>query len=539
MKELLIKNKKNILAIIVVLIIVVVGFLIYLVYEYFCNKYQLQEYSDNNFSIQYDNTWKIDRKDEEETSLIHKKSKSELKIKINELEDELQYKTIDEIFDNLLYNIQKQNNNYKLINKEQTKLTNQDIDGYKILFETNENQALIYIFKLGNRLITFTYEATYEYFDILLDSVNNILYNFNLKEATFDVKTYINIETKAIEYTEQSDVSNLLNNTRDCEIATSNYLVEYSIPDIFKARDFDSKYGYYSINNLPDYANIKLNARILQRNIYEYLDREDTPNIYDSYSLNYSNKESEMLDKFGENPLSYIYKNKYLRNNRINENISIVYELNPNHIFIITVSSEGVGIPKELIEMISIKEYKNIASNIRNEKENEFLIGKLKQYIDYSYEKIEEITLKLPENFQEIDKNTNLYQTRNYISDYYEKVPIPKYEVEYSIIPSSIDMELKLLDDNINKNLGEYSNFVNENDIISNDKQFKAFNRGYTKISDTTDNSGQKYKYYTNEKVLFYDLQNNKKLVIIIKANEGQINDELINALTNFAIYIK
>lgn len=539
MKEFLIKNKKIVLTILIALIIVIMGILIYFICGYFNNKNEIHEISNNNYSFQYDSTWKIDENNEMETSLIHKKSKSKMKIKISELEDELQYKTIDEIFDSLLYNIQKQNSNYKLIYKEQAKITNQAIDGYKILFETDENQASIYLYKQGNRLVTFTYETTYEYFDILLDSVNSIIYSFNLKEMIFDVKTYINIETKEMEYTEQADVATLLNNTKNCEIASSNYLVQYSIPDIFKDTDYDSQYGSYRIDDLPNYSNIRLNTSIMKCNIYEYLDREDTPNIYDDYDSTSSNKENEIVDKFGDSPLSYIYKNKSLRNNKINENISIVYELNQNHIFIIKIESEGVGIPKELIEMIKIKDYKNIASNIRNEKENGFLIGKLKQFTDYTYEKTEEITLKLPESYQEIDKDTNLYEERNYISDYYEKAPIAKCEIEYSITSLTIESELKILEDNINKNLGGYKKFSQANDITSNDKKFTVYNRGYTRLSENTDGNGLKYKFYTNEKVLFYDLQNEKRLVIIIKANENQINDELINTLTNFDINVK
>ncbi len=539
MKEILIKNKKSILTILITLFMVIVGVLICFMYRYINNKNQIHEISNNNYSFQYDNTWKFDKSNELETSLIHKKSKSKMEIKISELEDEIQYRTIDEIFDSLLYNIQKQNNNYKLIYKEQTKITNQDIDGYKILFETDENQASIYLYKQGNRLVIFTYEATYEYFDILLDSVNNIIYSFTLKEIKFDAETYINIETKEMEYTEQSDVSTLLNNTKDCEIASSNYLVQYSIPDIFKDTYYDSKYGSYRINNLPNNSNITLKTSIMKRNIYEYLDREETANIYDDYNLTTLSKENEILDKFGESPLSYIYKIKFLRNNKLNENISIVYELNQNHIFIIKIESDGVGIPKELVEMIKIKNYKNIASNVRNEKENGFLIGKLKQYTDYSYDKTEEITLKLPESYQEIDKDTNLYETRNYISDYYEKVPIAKYEIEYSVTSLSIESELKILEGNINKNLGEYKNFSQASDITSNNKEFVVYNRGYTRLSESTDSNELKYKFYTNEKVLFYDLQDNKKLVIIIKANENQINEELINTLTNFDINVK
>lgn len=539
MKEFLVKNKKIVLITTIILILIIVGFSIFLIYNFISKKDKMNEVSNSNYSFQYDNTWEIVKKDEWETDLVHKKSKSELKIKINQLEDETQYKTIDEIFDSLLYNIQKQNDNYKLIYKEQANITKNELEGYKILFETNENQVAIYLYKQGNRLVMFTYEATYGYFDILIDSVNNIIYNFKLNETNFDVKTHINIETKEIEYTEQSDVSNLLNSTKDDEIVNSNYLVQYSIPSNFKATSYNSEYGHYSFENLPDYTNIKLNTSILNRNIYEYLDREDTLNIYENYKLGSYNKENGVLDRFSENPLSYIYKNEYLKNNKLNENISIVFELNQNHIFIVDIFSEGIGIPKELVEMIKIKDIKNIASNVRNEKEDGFLIGQLKQYTDYSHEQTQEITLKLPESYQEIDKETNLYEERNYISNYYDEVPVPEYEVEYRMTSLSIDSELKILEDHINKNLGEFKNFSQSKDITSNDKKFIAYDRGYTQLSDMDDSSGNTYKYYTNEKVLFYDLQNDKYLVIIIKANENEIKDELINELTNFVINIK
>lgn len=539
MKEFLVKNKKIVLITTIILILIIVGFSIFLIYNFISKKDKMNEVSNSNYSFQYDNTWEIVKKDEWEADLVHKKSKSELKIKINELEDEMQYKTIDEIFDSLLYNIQKQNDNYKLIYKEQANITKNELEGYKILFETNENQVAIYLYKQGNRLVMFTYEATYGYFDILLDSVNNIIYNFKLNETNFDVKTHINIETKEIEYREQSDVSNLLNSTKDDEIVNSNYLVQYSIPSNFKAENYSSEYRYYSFENLSDYTNIELNISILNRNIYEYLDREDTLNIYENYRWGSYNKENGVLDRFSENPLSYIYKNEYLKNNKLNENISIVFELNQNHIFIVDIFSEGIGIPKELVEMIKIKDIKNIASNVRNEKEDGFLIGQLKQYTDYSHKQTQEITLKLPESYQEIDKETNLYEERNYISNYYDGVLVPEYEVEYRMTSLSIDSELKILEDHINKNLGEFKNFSQSKDIISNDKRFIAYDRGYTQLSDMDDSSGNTYKYYTNEKVLFYDLQNDKYLVIIIKANENEIKDELINELTNFVINIK
>ncbi len=538
MKEFLVKNKKIALSIFIILILLIVGFSIFLIFRYISEKNPIIELNTNNYSLQYDNTWKVIKKEELEVNLIHKKSNSELNIKINELNDEDQYKTVNEIFDSLLYNIQAQNPDYKLIYNEESKITNKNMDGYKILFEADDRQATIYMYKQGNKVVIFTYEATYDYFDILLDSVNNIIYNFNLKETQFDVKTSINLETSEITYTEQSNVSNLLENTVDEKIASSNYLVEYSIPDNFKSTDYDTRYGYYDFKNAPEGSKVNLSTSILKSNLYEYLDKEDTLNIYDDYNLNSYNEAKEELNKYGDKPLSYIYKNSYLSNNKITENIQIVYELNQNHIFIVKISSEGVGIPEELVKMVKVNNFKNIASNINIEKDNGFLIGKLKQYTDYTHEQTEEITLKLPESYQEIDKDTNLYEERHYVSDYYEEVQIPKYEVNYQIIAFNIENELELLDKAINKDLGTYKDFTQTQDIMLNNKKFKVYERGYTKLSNNTDSSVKKYEYYNNEKVLFYELPNNKYLVIIINGNENKITDELVNQLTNFDVNI-
>ena len=539
MKEFLIKNKKISLSIFITLILVIIGVSMFLIFKIMKQENTMIELDTNNYSLQYDNTWKVIKKEDLEINLLHKKSKSELNIKITELQDETQYDTVDEIFDSILYNILEQNPNYKLIYKEKSKITKQNIDGYKTLLEADNKQATIYIYKQENKVIIFTYEATYDYFDILLDSVNNIIYNFSLKETKFDVKASINLETKEINYTEQSNISNLLQGTVNEKIASSNYLVEYSIPDNFKSTNYNTKYGYFNFENVPDSATINLNTSILNSNLYEYLDRQDTPNIYSSYNLNSYNQANEELNKFGDAPLSYIYKNNYLTNNKITENIEIVFELNQNHIFIVKISSIGIGIPKELVKMIKVNSFENVASNINVEKENEFLIGKLKQYTDYTYEQTQEITLKLPDSYQEIDKDTNLYEERHYVSEYFGEVQIPKYEVNYQTTTLSIEDELNILNKAIDKDLGTYKDFTQVGDITLNNKEFKLYERGYTRLSTNTDSSGKKYKYYTNEKILFYELPNDKYLIIIIDGNENKIIDELMNKLTNFDVDIK
>lgn len=473
------KGKKIIIIFIVMIIIFLTAILLFIILNN--NKTKIYEINKNNFSLKYDSTWKVEKEEETEINLIHKKSYSKFNIKINEIEEEYQYKTLDEISDNLLYNIREQNPNYRLIQNEKAIITKNNFEAYKLLFETDNSQAEIYYYKQGNRIVIITYEATFEYFDILLDSVNSIINNFVLNEEKFDVKTSINLNTTGIKYTEQKDISNLLNNTTDYEIASSNYLVNYSIPSNFKLIELNTKYGNYNFENLQLGTSINMITSILNANLYEYLDKEDTPNLYENYNLNSYNESNEELDKFGDTPLSYIYKNSYITNNKLNENIAIVYELNKNHILIIRIASEGIGIPEELVKMIKINKIENIASNIKIEQENGFLIGKLKRFTDYTHEKVEEITLRLPVEYQEIDKENNLYEERNYVLNYNEEKEIYDYEVSFEIIESDINSKINTLNKEMNyyKENGEYKEFSKSQDILSNNKQFQVYDGSY------------------------------------------------------------
>ena len=113
MKKVLERNKV-LLSILFIIMVVIIGIIILRnIY-----KTKIYEIDKANYSLRYDSTWKTVKEEEMEANLIHKKSKSQLNIKINEIQDEYQYKTLEELSDNLLYNIQEQNKSYKLIHRE-------------------------------------------------------------------------------------------------------------------------------------------------------------------------------------------------------------------------------------------------------------------------------------------------------------------------------------------------------------------------------------------------------------------------------------
>ena len=414
--------KKNVIKIILIITIIVIT-LIFFASKYKVEGNKIKTEENESYSLIYDDTWQIKSKDETNINLVHRKSNSNLDININELKDEMQYRELDEIIEDYLYDIQQNNKDYNLIYKEDNDIT-------KLLFETENGQVATYIYKQGNRLVVFKYKAENSYFDILLDSVNNIVYNFKLKEIKFDVETQIKLQIQEINYTEQKNIVNMLSsNTQEYEIANFNYLVKYSIPDNFKKRKYDSTSDayYWSEDSNEGRIYFYVNTNILNTNIYEYLDKEKYGNIY-GYVSSENKKDYEALNKFSEEPLSYIYKCSEYKNNKLYEDITVAYELDRNHVFIVKISSEGLGIPEEMVKKIKINECKNISSNIKIKKEDSFLIGTLLQYADVLEKQTIEITLKLPEDFQEIDKGGNLYRERNYGYKYDSEKQ--KYEYE-------------------------------------------------------------------------------------------------------------
>lgn len=504
---------------ILIITLVVIG--IIALYFLFNNQKEIQicELNNEGYSFKYDSTWKVQEENETQVKLVHNSSSSELNMMIIQLEEENQYEEIDEIFDSFLYNIQEQNKDYKLLYKENAKITKNNFDGYKALFENDNAQVAISIYKQGSKLVVFVYEAEYDYFDILLDSVNSIIYEFELKEQRFDVISNINLVTEHIEYRKQDDLVAMLGKPSEQEIADSNYIVKYFIPSNFRSLEYNTMHGSYTFENLSIGKTIDLSTSILNCNIYEYLDKDNASNIYQKYSI------EGTLDKLSEGPLTYIYKCNY---SDITENIEIIFELNRSHIFIVKINSNGISIPEELVKMIKISDIKNVVGNTNSKIENGYLIGELKSYDD-AYEKTETITLKLPENYHEEDQGKNLYQSRMYGLDFNEEKQIYEYEVTYEKIYSSIEDEIQSLDRYIDKSNGEYENFKKQEDIKINGKKFQVYQRGYTS-NDT---------YYCNEKVLFYELQNDVYLVIIVKANDNKITNELIKNLTNFDVNVE
>ena len=161
--------KKIMVGIILVLICITIFLIIN-------NKISIKNYSNNDFSIKYDNTWKIDNKDE--LKLVHKKSNSIVSIKTMVLDDNYIDTNLNEIVGNVIYSIHDQNKDYNMLSSDDI---SDKYQAMSYMFENDSKNVLVNIYKKDAKLIIVYYEAEFKYYDIVLDSVDSILDSLEIK----------------------------------------------------------------------------------------------------------------------------------------------------------------------------------------------------------------------------------------------------------------------------------------------------------------------------------------------------------------------
>ena len=450
-------------------------------------------YTDN-YDIYYDSTWRITSKDENNVNLKHNTG-SILKIKIVTLNDYTKYENLDSSINNILYSINKKNSTNKLINKKPVKINNKD--AYKVFYKSKNKNTLLTIIKESNKLILFEYTAKEKYFDIVLDSSNNIVNSFKLSHKKIDLSKTINLDKNNIRWYSNRKLNSKLNDTNKYSISSNNYKVNYTIPDIFKVVELDTTKGRYNYND------IDITTSVENINIYEYLGKDK---IYEDYKyLKKKDYFREYLNQVDEN--EYCYKNEYQVENTTYENVELVYSLNKNHIFVVKIKSKN-PITKKLIKSINIINNSNYSSNIENNINSNKLIGNLIEFTDYKKEKTEEVIIKLPVLTTEEDHNDNLYKIR-YYNDQQTNTKLKYYKI------SNIESNNKSINNNYisRKSFGPFNNLVKNDNEISNDKEFIVYTGKYTNSQ----------KVEINTKVLYYKLKN-KFLVIEIESS-NKIDD--------------
>ncbi len=545
MKKIMERIKQYKLVMIVALIIIIIGTT--LLFVLVDKKITMKSFENDYYNLSYDNAWKLKDKTAL-TVFFDNGNKASLNIELVNVDDEYKYLDIDDIIDDLLYTIGSQNKDYKLISQKEDKITKTEYNGYKLLYENGSSETMITIFKSGDKVVIFDYEAQNKYFDILLDSVQNIIYNFNLKPDTFNLTENISVNTEEINYANNAELDVNLDNTKDYEVANNNYYVNYSLPSIFKLNSFNSKLGLLEYSS--DYGKIDITSAVYNVNMYDYFDSSKTyGTIYTEYSYlrddseTYRNLEEKISDfKIGEYS-GYIYKASYTYHfirDREDEKYIIVVALNKNHMFKIEITSEGIKVSKKLIEKIKINSVKNYSSYVVRDIQDGNLNIELKRFRDSKYKEYDLVKVKIPEKYREIDNEFNIYEERYFGLNYDTDNQVYQYNINYKLTSkySSVNSQMDLANSNMNyySKYGEIKKMIEQDSVNINGKEFQVFNGSYYKNDKLYNSSEDNVIYKVNRKILMYELENGGYLTITIDGNNTNIDDNILNELSNFEV---
>ena len=545
-------NLKNVLLLLAV-VILSGSLVIFLTLK---KKSQVNKYENDYYTFIYDRNWKVKTAKKDNVVLDNKKD-AILNINIIELDSEQRYLSIDQLIDSVVYDIEKQNTDYKLISKKNTKVTKNNLDGYKYLYENKDNEVMLVVTKYSNKLLVFSYEATSKNFDIVLDSVESIIYNFNFKKEKYELSNKISVETKSLTYSSNDKLTKKISKTNNYDIASNHSLVNYSIPDIFEPISISTNLGYFTYSNDSD--NISLSVNIYNQNIYDYLDKDKkSGSIYSDFSditeddEKYSNISKNLSEITKGNYKGYIYQVKYTIKSedfltkkdvmKDYEIYYIVFALDKNHILLMELKGSNVKIPQDIIDNININSFKHYASNINRVIEDNHFKLLLQQKADYSSKVVNKIVVNVPEKYRERDLDLNMYETRLLGLNYDNNNSTYQYEIKYRLSTGdNYDSQISL----VNSSYSLYSEndrfqpLEYKEDITLNNKIFSLYEGGYVK-RDALYGSDNRYDtYHVNVKTLLYKIESKGTLVITISGNNAEIDNGMLEDLTNFEVTSK
>lgn len=525
------------------IIIVSFAFIIILIYSFFYNKISIKNISVESFSLEYDSSWKEVISKDNRISLRH--GDAYIDVSLNNIIDF--DSSFDTLVDNFIYNVQSENKNYKLISRKSDRVTNFMVKGEKILFEDRKNQILYVLFQTGDNLVSFKYQSKSEVFDILLDSFYNVVDNFKLNNNTKLSDEDIKLDLSEVKFYENKELENMINGTNEFVIASNNYEVKYTLPDIFSARNFDSSIGFYDF--IKDLNSFKISTYVVSRNIYSYLNKNETGNLFNSYKYyredeSYENIE-ENINKLDSKNNNYIYKFHYEKKHKSSvdykmhggEEVVLLFGLDNNHFFMVIVTCNNNYIPKKIIDSIKITNFKNYSSYIKIDVEDGMLKSNLKTYTTYDKTKMCEVNIKIPSKYKEIDKENNFYQDRYFALNYNDDKSLYDYEIHYGISILSPDV----LIDTFKSSRFDYKTGAFEDIHFSNKVEYSGYNfdvysGGYIKLGGIVFTDINRFEYYVNVKYLFCEIKDYGYFYIEIKGQDKEVTDDIIKELTNIEI---
>ncbi len=88
--------------------------------------------------------------------------------------------SLEEVVEDIIEKVETDKPRYRLVNKEETSIGKGAYEAYQFLYEADDAQSMITICKRNNRVYVINYYATDDKFDIILDSVKDMNYKFEI-----------------------------------------------------------------------------------------------------------------------------------------------------------------------------------------------------------------------------------------------------------------------------------------------------------------------------------------------------------------------
>ena len=137
-----------------------------------------RKYDNDIYQITYEKNWKVTTTGK--NSILTHKSGCKYSVNVMDLEDEYRMSSLAEVVDDIIEKVENDNPRYRLVNKEETSIGKGAYEAYQFLYEADDAQSMITICKRNNRVYVINYYATDDKFDIILDSVKDMNYKFEI-----------------------------------------------------------------------------------------------------------------------------------------------------------------------------------------------------------------------------------------------------------------------------------------------------------------------------------------------------------------------
>lgn len=523
-----------------VLVLITIGLIAYLILIFIGAQQEEKLLSTNKLSFIQDSTWSVSKKSDELVVLKHLTG-GELTIKIIELNLENEFVSLEELSQKTLKNIEEQNPSYKLIAKEQTTLLKKQLLSFKTLYEKEKEQVLVLISREENNLVVVTFKAPMESYDLLLDSVYYQINNLEIIKKIDNVQALKVQDLKKITWQENKEFTELLNKTKEYEIAFNHRMVKYTFPDIFTLKILDVwRQEFYYKEDKSNYLSKKIESEvnILKTNI-DYLINSDVADSL-NYNVNVLKKSKYKkakninveLEKINKKEESYIYKISYEEDSKKNTDYYILFKLDERRTLQFKFMTTDFVLPKEIIDKINIVSNEEYAQYFfRNINPKGYLENTLKSWVDsLKNEEYYEIKISVPKNYYEYNRGTMVDIDRKlYGTNYDEETASYKINVHYEI-DDSFKYFLKSPVNIINYK--EVDKLTHLGSINLHGKKFERYKADYKADVD--------YKEYSfSDTILVYEINESKHFVITINNRDGIINTDMLRKVSLLEINIK